>query len=52
MTGAAAVARSIDNSRLFRDGVRTQIKRAYELSVCLKKQRLYSPIIASVGVPD
>lgn len=28
--------RLIDNLALFREGVRTQIKRAYELSVCLK----------------
>lgn len=48
---APASIRPIDNLVLFREGVHTQIKRAYELSVCLKGQRLYSPIIASAGVP-
>jgi hypothetical protein len=48
---APASIRPIDNLVLFREGVHTQIKRAYELSVCLKGRRLYSPIIASAGVP-
>ena len=33
----------IDKRRLFPDGVHTQIKRAYELSVCLERRRLMQP---------
>ncbi|UCJ16116.1 hypothetical protein K5Q02_20240 [Pseudomonas sp. MM211] len=39
----------IDNSRLFRECVLTQIKRAYELSVCRFGSAQSSPNIASVG---
>jgi hypothetical protein len=48
---ASSYKRPIDNLQLFLEGGHTQIKRAYELSVCLKKQRQSSPIIASAGVP-
>lgn len=48
---ASSYKRPIDNLQLFLEGGHTQIKRAYELSVCLRKQRQSSPIIASAGVP-
>jgi hypothetical protein len=49
--GRTQCAPPIDKPKFFHEGVHTQIKRAYELSVCLKGRRLYSPNIASVGVP-
>lgn len=42
--------RPIDKCGLFPEGVHTQIKRAYELSVCLVRRAICSPNIASVGV--
>ena len=42
---------TIDNRSLFREGVDTQIKRAYESSVCRAGSVCITPNIASAGVP-
>ena len=43
----------IDKLGLFREGVRTQIKRAYESSVCrVRRFEHNAPAIASAGVPQ
>ncbi|MHC6224861.1 hypothetical protein ACYU03_08850 [Pseudomonas sp. X10] len=43
--------RGFDNADLFGECVHTQIKRAYELSVCMSDRSYRIPTIALTGVP-